>query len=116
MSRFVWVAMFGVVVVTAGSLHAAQPSSVSAAGVTLRSADVTLPSSDRTFAGGAAADAINGNCLTCHSTGMILTQPKLRPAEWQAEVQKMRSQFKAPIREEDVPAIVAYLTEMQVGK
>jgi mono/diheme cytochrome c family protein len=87
------------------------PSIVAAAGVTLHSDSFTLPSSDRVFPGGAAADAINGNCVSCHSAGMVLNQPPLSKAAWQSEVAKMRDMYKAPIAAEDVPAIVAYLTE-----
>jgi hypothetical protein len=91
----------------------AQPSqpggtTVAAAGVILRSDSVELPTGDRMFPG-ADADAINNNCLTCHSAGMVLTQPGLTRETWQREVEKMRAQFKAPVADEDVPAIVAYL-------
>jgi hypothetical protein len=55
------------------------------------------------------ADAINSNCLACHSAGMVLQQPALSRTAWQQEVEKMRSQYKAPVQESDVPAIVAYL-------
>jgi hypothetical protein len=90
------------------SLAAAAPSTVTAAGITLRSVSVDLPTSDRMFAG-ADADAINNNCLACHSAGMVLNQPGFGQAVWQQEVEKMRAQFKAPVDEADVPAIVAYL-------
>jgi hypothetical protein len=129
MSRFttvavaavVGIACFGIVVpdpasVLAGSRALAQnpppaaaPSTVSAAGITLQSVSVDLPNSDRTFSGGAEADAINNNCLTCHSAGMVLNQPALTRSAWQQEVDKMRGQYKAPLNEADLPAIVAYL-------
>jgi hypothetical protein len=41
---------------------------------------------------------------------MVLTQPPLTATAWKAEVEKMRGQYKAPVAEDDVPAIVAYLT------
>jgi hypothetical protein len=34
---------------------------------------------------------VNGNCLACHSAGMVLTQPALSAAQWRAEVEKMRT-------------------------
>jgi mono/diheme cytochrome c family protein len=74
----------------------------------LRSDRFDLPAGERMFSG-ADADAINNNCLACHSAGMVLTQPALSRSAWQSEVEKMRSQFKAPVAEKDVPAIVAYL-------
>jgi hypothetical protein len=61
--------------------------------------------------GAPAADAINNNCLGCHSAEMVLTQPRLTPAEWQAEVAKMRNVFKAPIDPADDAAIVAWAVE-----
>ena len=59
---------------------------------------------------GASADAINGNCLACHSAEMVLTQPKLTPAEWTAEIAKMRGVYKAPVDPGDDAAILAWLT------
>jgi hypothetical protein len=94
----------------------AAASQVSAAGVTLHSVSITLPTSDRMFPGDADAEAINNNCLACHSAGMVLTQPALTSATWKAEVEKMRAQYKAPVAEEDVPAIVAYLTAHKGAK
>lgn len=87
---------------------APKPTTVTAAGVTLRSVRFDFPASDRMFPGN-DADAINNNCLACHSAGMVLTQPRLPRDTWQLEVEKMRSQFKAPVAIEDVPVIVAYL-------
>ena len=88
---------------------AATASTASAAGITLHSVSVDLPNSDQTFSGGKDAEAINSNCLTCHSAGMVLNQPAMTRAAWQTEVEKMRGQYKAPVNEADVPAIVAYL-------
>jgi cytochrome c5 len=65
------------------------------------------------FPGDAKADAINNNCLACHSAGMVLTQPVLSRAEWQSEVEKMRSTYKAPVEASDVPAIVDYLVALK---
>ncbi len=96
---------------TLSQAQAQQPAaaSVTAAGVTLKSVGVTLPTGDSTFSGGAEAEAINNNCTACHSTGMVLNQPALSPSVWQQEVDKMRAQYKAPVDPQAVPAIVAYL-------
>jgi hypothetical protein len=91
------------------SQPAPTPPTVTAGGITLHSVSVELPNSDRMFAGDAAAEAINNNCLACHSAGMVLNQPGLTRSAWQQEVEKMCSQYKAPVDEADVPAIVAYL-------
>jgi hypothetical protein len=92
------------------------PSVATGGGTTLHSVSIDLPDSDRTFPGGTEADAINNNCLACHSAGMVLTQPTLSRAVWQAEVEKMRNFYKAPVAAEDVPAIVDYLTTLSNGK
>jgi hypothetical protein len=89
------------------------PSVATAGGVTLQSVSLDLPTSDRSFPGAAAADAINNNCLTCHSAGMVLNQPILSRAAWQAEVDKMRGFYKAPIDPKDVDAIVSYLADLK---
>ena len=86
------------------------PATVTAAGVTFTSKSVVYPAGADLFPGGAAAQAINANCLTCHSSDMVLNQPDLTRAAWQGEVIKMIKYYHAPISEADVPAIVDYLT------
>lgn len=78
-------------------------------GFSLKSVNVDLPNGDRMFPDGPGADAVNNNCLACHSVGMVLTQPALSKAQWRAEVDKMRTAFKAPIDPKDVDTIVDYL-------
>jgi hypothetical protein len=82
----------------------------------LRSVSVDFPDPGNLFSGGKAADAINNNCLACHSAGMVLTQPHLSSADWQAEIDKMRKVYKAPITEIDVPAIVDYLVKLNTTR
>jgi cytochrome c553 len=89
------------------------PSLVTGGGVTLHSVDVSFPNSDSTFPGGARADAINNDCLICHSAGMVLDQANLSRAAWQAEVEKMRDAYKAPFAAEDTSAIVDYLVNLK---
>ncbi|SRR6266851_6047800 len=88
------------------------PSVAAGGGTTLRSLSIDLPNGERTFPGGADANAINNNCLACHSAGMVLTQPTVSRAVWQAEVDKMRKFYKAPVTAADVPAIVDYLAKL----
>jgi hypothetical protein len=92
------------------------PSVASGNGVTLQSVSLVFPMSDRRFPGGAAAEAITDNCTACHSPGMVLNQPALTPVQWQAEVTHMRRDFKAPVAEADVPAIVNYLAAIKGTK
>jgi mono/diheme cytochrome c family protein len=81
-----------------------------------KSMTVDLPAGDREFPGGAAADAINNNCLACHSPGMVLNQPALPRAQWDAEVIKMHTAYKAPIDPKDVDAILDYLVSIKGAK
>jgi cytochrome c553 len=74
-----------------------------------KSVKVDLPAGDSLFPGGAEADAINNNCLACHSADMVLNQPGLPTATWQAEVRKMIDVYKAPIDDAEIAPIVAYL-------
>ena len=82
----------------------------------LKPVKVDLPDSDRMFPAGPGSDAINNNCLACHSAGMVLNQPALSKQAWAAEVNKMINAYKAPIGPEDVGAIVEYLTRIKGAK
>ena len=95
-----------IVVPAAASVPAGAPQTF-----VLKSVSVDLPTSDVAFPGGAKAEAINANCLACHSAGMVLTQHNLSTATWAGVVDKMIHAYKAPVVEKDVPAIVDYLTE-----
>lgn len=88
-------------------------STVAVGGIALRSDSIDLPTSGQMFPGDASAQAINNNCLGCHSAEMVLTQPALSPSTWREEVGKMRTVYKAPVPDEDVPAIVAYLSSLR---
>ena len=48
-----------------------------------------------------------------HGVGMVLNQPELPKAVWEAEVDKMRNVYKAPIDDKDVDAIVHYLISIK---
>jgi mono/diheme cytochrome c family protein len=84
--------------------------------LTLKSVNVTLPDSDRDLPDGPGLAAVEGNCISCHSPGMILNQPAMAKAAWEAEVAKMRNVYKAPVSEKDVPDIVSYLTAVKGTK
>jgi hypothetical protein len=55
----------------------------------LKSPNLELPSSDKTFPDGPGADAMNGNCLACHSADHTLNQPTLPRKVWEEIVDKM---------------------------
>jgi hypothetical protein len=83
--------------------------------VTLKSVTVDLPDNGRMFPG-PGSDAINNNCLACHSAGMVLNQPALAKSAWQAEVTKMIQNYKAPVSQGDIPAIVDYLARTKAAE
>ncbi|MEG6508119.1 cytochrome c [Methyloligella sp. 2.7D] len=79
----------------------------------LHSESITLPSNFDPFPEGPGAEAMNRNCLTCHSASMVLYQPKLSEAQWEGIVDKMVDIFKAPLIPDDRDAILDYLTSFQ---
>jgi hypothetical protein len=82
----------------------------------LKSVKIDLPDSDRMFPAGPGSDAINDNCLACHSAGMVLNQPALPKQAWATEVNKMINNYEAPVAPEDVGTIVDYLTALKGAK
>jgi hypothetical protein len=79
----------------------------------ITSTTVELPAGDALFPGGPEADAINNNCLACHSADMVLNQPALPRSTWESEVHKMIKVYGAPVEDSDVPAIVDYLAKVK---
>jgi cytochrome c5 len=86
------------------------PDRATAPEVTLRSASIALPADTEALPDGPHADLVTARCTACHSAGMILTQPALSKAQWQATVTKMREVYKAPVPVGEDAAIIAYLT------
>ena len=83
-----------------------------------RTVSVKLPMSDPApFKPGPGVELVQRDCLTCHSSAYVNTQPPLTRAQWNAEVVKMRGPYAGAtlIPEADVPALVDYLTA-QYGK
>ena len=65
---------------------------------------------------GNGADLVAANCSMCHSLDYIqMNSPLFDRKGWEASVTKMIKVMGAPIREQDVPAIVDYLSA-QYGK
>lgn len=58
---------------------------------------------------GKGFDAVQANCLTCHSFGYIINQGPQSRAFWLEKTVKMVDAFKAPITPEDVQTIAEYL-------
>jgi hypothetical protein len=59
---------------------------------------------------GPGRDVVEANCIMCHSLDYIpMNSVFLDRKGWEASVNKMIKVMGAPIRSEDVPAIVEYL-------
>ena len=59
---------------------------------------------------------VQANCVACHSLDYIELNSRFMDRKgWEAEVTKMMKAFGAPVKEEDVPAIVDYLAK-EYGK
>ena len=55
---------------------------------------------------------VQQNCRTCHSAHYAEYQPWTSPRTyWEAQVKRMKAVFKAPLRDEDLPAYVDYLVK-----
>jgi hypothetical protein len=82
----------------------------------LKTVKVDLPVGDRLFPPGPGAEAANLYCLICHSAGMVRTQPAMTRSGWEAEINKMRNAYGAPVPEDQVTTIASYLLTLQAGK
>jgi len=58
---------------------------------------------------GPGVDAVEANCMGCHSTDYIVRQPGGDAQRWQDEVSKMIKLFGATVSDEDAKVIVNYL-------
>ena len=117
MARLKLVLAFGCVtaLALAQAVAGTAPGAGSATPVALQTLSVQLPAGNRPFPPGPNVAVVSANCVTCHSSGMILNQPNLPAAAWQGEVMKMITVYKAPVDPANVPAIVAYLTTVKGG-
>ncbi len=95
---------------------AAAPSGEAQTALVLKSVKVTLPESTAVLPPGPGSDVASANCLICHSAGMIMNQPAMPKAAWEAEVNKMRNVYKAPVQTTDIATITDYLTSIKGPK
>jgi hypothetical protein len=71
--------------------------------------DWTLPEEKPGFKSGAGAELAQSNCLVCHSSEYITTQPSLTRDQWKASIVKMQQKYGAPIAAEQVEPLLDYL-------
>ena len=71
--------------------------------------DVEVPYISYQIKMGHGFDAVQANCLMCHSFGYIINQGPQSREFWSKKVDKMITHFKAPIEKEDAKTVVNYL-------
>ncbi|MDB5297909.1 MAG: hypothetical protein JWO31_3892 [Phycisphaerales bacterium] len=81
------------------------PAAVSAEGVR----SISLPAVPLDLPDAPGKNLVTANCILCHSPQYILMQPAFPRKVWEAEVDKMRKTFGAPVAEPNVGPIVDYL-------
>ncbi|MDF1883505.1 sulfite:cytochrome C oxidoreductase subunit B [Sulfurimonas sp. SAG-AH-194-C21] len=73
--------------------------------------DVEVPYISYEIKMGKGFDAVQSNCLMCHSFGYIINQGPQSREFWAKKTDKMITHFKAPMTKEDIDTVVAYLFE-----
>ena len=58
---------------------------------------------------GKGFEAVQANCLMCHSFGYVLNQGPQSRVFWAKKIDKMITHFKAPMSDDDVKIITNYL-------
>lgn len=71
--------------------------------------DWTLPLEKPVLKPAPGMELVQSNCLICHSTEYITTQPLLTRDQWKASVTKMQQKYGAPVTAEAVEPLLDYL-------
>jgi cytochrome c553 len=71
---------------------------------------ITLPAETGSYKAAPGVEAAQANCLMCHSTDYISTQPPMPRKFWEATLKKMKEKYGAPIPDAQTAALVDYLT------
>lgn len=77
---------------------------------------IELPPETGVFQPGQHSEIANAQCLICHSTEYVTTQPPLPRAYWKATVEKMQQKFGAPLPVAQVEPLVDYLVALYGAK
>jgi len=73
--------------------------------------DIEVPYIPYNIKMGKGFNAVQANCLMCHSFGYVLNMGPQPKAFWAEKIHKMIHAFKAPIAKEDQKIILDYLYE-----
>ncbi len=71
--------------------------------------DIEVPYISYQIKMGEGFDAVQANCLMCHSFGYIINQGPQSRDFWAKKTEKMVTHFKAPITKEDAEIVTDYL-------
>jgi len=71
--------------------------------------DVEVPYISYEIKMGKGFDAVQANCLMCHSFGYIINQGPQSKEFWAKKTDKMITHFKAPMTKEDINTVIEYL-------
>jgi cytochrome c553 len=71
---------------------------------------ITLPAETGTYKNAPGIELAQANCLMCHSTEYVSTQPPMARKFWEATVKKMKDKYGAPIQEAQMAALTDYFT------
>ncbi len=70
---------------------------------------IDLPAETARLMPGPNMDVAGRNCMICHSVDYIYIQPPMSKDQWTATVMKMKKVYGAPVPDNEVDPIVAYL-------
>ena len=70
---------------------------------------ITLPPETGTYKAAPGVELALANCLICHSTEYVASQPPMPRKFWETTVKKMKEKFGAPTPDAQVTALVDYL-------
>lgn len=71
---------------------------------------IALPKETGVYKTAPGVELVQANCLMCHSTEYISSQPPMPRKFWEAAVKKMKDKFGAPIPDTQLSALADYLT------
>ncbi|MES2569010.1 MAG: cytochrome c [Verrucomicrobiota bacterium] len=72
---------------------------------------IELPAETPILKQAPGAELVTSQCLICHSTEYITTQPRLPRAYWKGAIVKMQQKFGAPIPAAQVDPLIDYLVK-----
>lgn len=70
---------------------------------------ITLPLETGTYKVARGVELVQANCLSCHSTEYVSSQPPMARKYWEATVKKMKEKYGAPTADAEVASLVDYL-------